>query len=543
MSEPIFPIIETDASELYRIGMERIAELAPGFDTEVVASPEAWLMEAVAEIASEVQTAASTVPEEIFRYYGENVLGIAVLEGVAAHATITVTANDNLGHTIDAGTSFLLYSDAETSYEFQNEDDAVILPGDTFVTFDVACTTAMAASNGAGVSGVELVDSLPYVLSLAVVDVAANGSDDETTDAYLERLNATLQLLSSRPITARDFEISARANFGGRWLALDGFNPSNNLLTDNQASIETNTTGLVAHSNCVIAKTSAQAAFGTSSLSLTASSAANMSAGTLTGLSGIAVTPGETYTGRLSVRSAVTARTATAQIIWYNAAGSVISTSSGTGAADSAAAWGDRTVTAVAPAAAAFAALDLLITSPALSEVHYMDKLQIRRGGTSGWVAGGTAEWNNALTITLVGIKDDGTTFTQLEMDAVQAFMQANRMVNFVVNVISPSFTAVGVTFDISVAEGFDAADTLALAISNVQDFLSPEEWALPVSGDEIRWDVNTKVRYFDVVNRILNTLGVKTLNSVSVNGGTSDVTLPNNWTLVTNGTIAGTVT
>lgn len=379
MSEPIFPIIETDATELYRVGMERIAELVPGFDTDVVASPEAWLLEAVAEIASEVQATASFVPQNIFRYYGENILNIPLLEGQPATAELTVTVGDTLGHTIPEGTTYQLYLDGETSYEFVSIDDVIIPNGSNTATFDVVCTTPTEEANGAGVAGADLVDSIPYVTSIAVPTTAADGSSDETEEEYLQRLTDTLQLLSTRPITARDFEISARANFGGRWLCLD------------------------------------------------------------------------TYDADL-------------------------------------------------------------------------------------------ATWNNPLTVTLVGVKDDGTLFTAGELASVQAFFDLNKLTNFVVHVISPSSTAIDVSFTITVEDGADDAITLAAAEANVTTFLSPENWALPMSGDDVRWERTDAVRYFDLVAVILGTVGVKSLDALTLEGGTADVALPNSWTLTTPGVITGTV-
>lgn len=380
MSDPIFPVIETDASELYSIGMDRIVELEPGFDPDVIGSPESWLLEAVAEIASEVQTAASTVPEAIFRHFGETMLGLQLVEGVPSTASITVTCGDSLGHTIYEGTSFLLYLDGEIAYEFECAGDIVIAFGDTAATFTVTCTTATSDANGSGVAGVELVDSLPFVSSVELDTAAVDGTDAETDAAYVERLADTLQLLSTRPITSHDFETSARANFGGRWLCLD------------------------------------------------------------------------TYDADL-------------------------------------------------------------------------------------------ATWDNPLTLTLVGIKDDGTAFTTPELEAVDTYMQAHRMANWVIHVEQPDFAAVDASFTITVAPGYDEAGTLADAITSAETFLSPASWGLPPGGDEVRWDGTTTVRYFGLVNAILNTVGVLSLDTLTLEGATTDYTLANEWTLVTNGTITGAVT
>ena len=542
MSEPIFPIITTDATELYKIGMERIAELVPGFDTDVVASPEAWLLEAVAEIASEVQAAASTVPEAIFLHYGQNILGIPLNEGLPAVATLELTLGDSLGHTIPEGTAFQLYLDAETAYEFVLQDDVIVPNGDSTASVDVVCTSLTDEANGAGVAGAELVDSIPYVASIAVTAEAIDGVSEETEEEYLSRLTDTLQLLSTRPITARDYEIAARARFGGRWLCLDGYKSDHNTLTVNQAGIETDTTGWAAASNCSIAKSSTQAAEGTSSLRLSSTAAGDMSATTPTGVSGEPVTAGEKYTARAEFRADANARAVDVGIAWYTAAGALIgSIDYGASTSDTTSGWTERSVTAVAPDTAAFAAVVVrVVATGGAAELHYVDKIAFRLGELTSWAAGGTVAWLNPLTVTLVGVKDDGSTFTTLELAGVQEFFDLNKMVNFVVHTMQPATQSIDVSFSISVDYGFDDQATLELAEASVSSFLSAALWGLPNVGDDARWEIRDKVRYFDLVGLLVGTVGVKSLDTLTVNGGTVDVSLPNKWTLATSGTITG---
>lgn len=223
MSEPIFPILETDPSELYNIAMARLKELVPDFDTDNISSPESWILEAVAEVAAEVQQTASLVPSEIFRYFGENFLGITPDDGNSSVARVRVTAADSLGHTIPEDTAFLLYTDGDTSYEFVSTADAVIPNGQTVIEFDVTCSSVGSDSNGAGVALVELVDSLTFASEVEIVSNAAGGIDAEDQEQYESKLRDSMELLNSRPITPYDFEKLARVTFGGRWLAMDTY--------------------------------------------------------------------------------------------------------------------------------------------------------------------------------------------------------------------------------------------------------------------------------------------------------------------------------
>ena len=149
-----------------------------------------------------------------------------------------------------------------------------------------------------------------------------------------------------------------------------------NLLTKNQASLETNTTGWAALTNCAIAQSSAQAADGANSLRLTSVASGNMDATTLTGTSGIACVVGQQYTAMAYFRSAVSARSVLVAIAWYNAAGTFLSESAGTSVGDTTSGFTQATVTATAPANAAFAAVRVrVLATGAASEVHYVDKI------------------------------------------------------------------------------------------------------------------------------------------------------------------------
>jgi hypothetical protein len=114
---------------------------------------------------------------------------------------------------------------------------------------------------------------------------------------------------------------------------------------------------------------SAQCAY---ELRLTNSSggAATLSATTATGTSGYTVVAGQHYTAFAYFLAATTGRTVTMQIIWYNAAGGTISTSSGTGTPDVTTGWTQVYVNAVAPALAVTAAVSISIAATATTEAH-----------------------------------------------------------------------------------------------------------------------------------------------------------------------------
>jgi hypothetical protein len=163
-----------------------------------------------------------------------------------------------------------------------------------------------------------------------------------------------------------------------------------NLLSANQGSVETDTTGFQVRSNCTIAQSAAQAVEGTKSLALTAVAAGNMSAQTLEGVDGIPVVAGNAYTALCSFRSASTARATHVGITFYDADGNVIQTTLSGPTNDSNAAWTALSVTRTAPAGAAFAAVAGYIDAAGVSEVHYLDRLSLSPNPSTLWFPGGT---------------------------------------------------------------------------------------------------------------------------------------------------------
>ena len=175
-------------------------------------------------------------------------------------------------------------------------------------------------------------------------------------------------------------------------LTVDAFD---NILSASDSSFESSLGTTVAISNCSVSRSTTQAEDGTHSLAMNASASGAMSAGTATGLSGYAVLPNTSYTFRSDYRSGSTShagRTVRTDVIWYTSAGSVISTSTGNTATDTASGWVTSSTSATSPGTAAFAALTYNVlgtTGGTSGEVHYVDEAGIFPGTPSQWSIGG----------------------------------------------------------------------------------------------------------------------------------------------------------
>lgn len=188
-----------------------------------------------------------------------------------------------------------------------------------------------------------------------------------------------------------------------------------NVLSANQASLETNTTGWAAVSNCAIARSTAQASSGSASLELTASASGDMTASTTTATK-FTVTPNQKFSAIADFRAGTTSRTAQVGIRYLNSAGSTISTTYGTGVSDTSSAWVTASATVLAPPTATHAQVFVKITSAGSGEVHYVDKIGFHSGDTPVFTRGGFSNFKFD-----VERSDDGVTYTTVRNSPITA--------------------------------------------------------------------------------------------------------------------------
>ena len=161
-----------------------------------------------------------------------------------------------------------------------------------------------------------------------------------------------------------------------------------NMLSANQASLETDTTGWVAQTNCSIARSTAQADHGSASLSLTATASGDMSAVTTTGTAfPVSALGSNSATARFRANS--TGRSCRVGIEWRTAGGSVISTVFGSNVTNNSTGWVTATVTASAPSNAASARVVVSVVGAGASEVHFVDRIGFHAGSSPTWTIGG----------------------------------------------------------------------------------------------------------------------------------------------------------
>lgn len=188
-----------------------------------------------------------------------------------------------------------------------------------------------------------------------------------------------------------------------------------NVLTANQASLETNTTGWTASSNCSISRSTSQYSSGTASLALLSAAAGDMTAST--NGTKFPVTANNKFSATAEFKSGSTARACSVGIVWYNASNTVISTSYGTAENDSSSAWNESGVTATAPATAVSAQVVVKVASAGSAETHYVDKIAFHAGTTPVWTRGAFGNFSFAVERS----SDGGTTWVPVRNSPVTA--------------------------------------------------------------------------------------------------------------------------
>jgi uncharacterized phage protein gp47/JayE len=150
---------------------------------------------------------------------------------------------------------------------------------------------------------------------------------------------------------------------------------------------------------------------------------------------------------------------------------------------------------------------------------------------------------DNERMITVVVVDEDGQPVSAPTKAEVDAYLTSLREVNFIVYVEDPIYTTVDVTFTAVAHAGWDPAEVETAAEAAISDFLSPATWGRSPEGDPSAWTNETTVRYLEVATILNNVEGLNYLTALTVDGGTTDVTLDGVAPLPEAGTIAGTVT
>lgn len=153
--------------------------------------------------------------------------------------------------------------------------------------------------------------------------------------------------------------------------------------------------------------------------------------------------------------------------------------------------------------------------------------------------------YNNERAIAIAVVDENGDPCSAGVKTDVDDYLQSLREVNFIVNVIDPDVTAIDVTFAAMLvnSDQYDAATVETEAEAAVSAYLASSAWGVPRYGLDTDWELQDTVRYLEIAEVINRVDGIDYITSLTVEGGTADVSLSGDAPLTEPGTISGTVT
>ena len=298
--------------------------------------------------------------------------------------------------------------DAQTAYEIKIFDSATYSSG----SFDASTSTAtietgiIASGNYGQTLEVDLANNTTYRAYVRVAQTA--GASYFWSDWAYSQFSLSIDAPAEPTVTAfyESTEKAVAVTVYGR----------TNMLTPNQASLETNTTGWGAVTNCAIARSTSQYSSGVASLSMTASASGDMVAST-TSATAVTVSPNHYFSASAEFKANSSTRSVYVGIRWLTSAGATISTGYGTAVTNSSSAWTSASYSAVAPATAASAQVFVKVASAGSSEIHYVDKIAFHAGTSPTYTSGGFSTFS----FDVERSSDGGTTWTILRNSPVTA--------------------------------------------------------------------------------------------------------------------------
>jgi hypothetical protein len=136
-----------------------------------------------------------------------------------------------------------------------------------------------------------------------------------------------------------------------------------------------------------------------------------------------------------------------------------------------------------------------------------------------------------------------GNAVTAGEKADVQAYLDAMREINFIVNIFDPVWTNIDVTFQFTVSPGADPGQVQTDAEATVTAFLEPYNWGTDFDDVAlVTWTNETVVRYNDLIARLYTVSGLRSVPLLQIMGVAADYQMPGKVALPRPGVIDGTV-
>ena len=236
---------DTSVSNILEESLTQAKALLPQW-TPRVGQIETTMMEATAYQTANLSNAANRLPgstvETLLKLYG-----VERSDGVKATATVDIVFTDTLGHTIPANTPFAYIPSGGTTYVYMLDADATVASGSS--SLSAVAVTAQGVgighntpSNG---SALQILATIPYVLTVVLASKPLGGLDSETDSVYFTRAINTLSGYSSTLATESQLRSYVLANYVASVYRAKAYNmrryADRNVVTSGNAAAGTHT--------------------------------------------------------------------------------------------------------------------------------------------------------------------------------------------------------------------------------------------------------------------------------------------------------------
>lgn len=137
-----------------------------------------------------------------------------------------------------------------------------------------------------------------------------------------------------------------------------------------------------------------------------------------------------------------------------------------------------------------------------------------------------TDTFDNERMVHVVAVDEDGNGVSPTLNDEIKAYLEARREVNFIVSTGSPTTNLVDVATTVKALPGFLAATVQAAVVERLTTLLDKATWGGGAE-DPPEWrPTATVIRYNEMIAEVDRVEGVDYVASLTLNGGTADVTM-----------------
>lgn len=136
------------------------------------------------------------------------------------------------------------------------------------------------------------------------------------------------------------------------------------------------------------------------------------------------------------------------------------------------------------------------------------------------------ATFNNAREVTIYVMDATGHDPSSPQMTSLEAYMEAQREVNFIVNVRGAAPIGIETHYVVVASAGVDHAQLKIDIDAAIANFLTPLNWGIPEVGDAPAWTNKPFVYYFELAAIIQDVFGVDHITTLTLQLGTGNASL-----------------